>query len=256
MARRLLNQENRFRLRRRLEEPVRTRQRVLEDQFLVFHYANCIDALLDAAGPLDLSKDLVIELGSAGGITKALHPEIQTTDVRICPGVDRQVDAQSLPFADSSVSALIAKDVLHHLPNVQMHFLEVSRVLKPGGTAAYLEPNWNFLSRLIFTFAHPEPYYNNVSEWEFESTDPMYANQALAFVVFVRDSAKFRRLFPSLSISIQRPLNGLAFILSGGVYRRNQIPFHLLHWIHKVEVSQPRLRQLTSVSRLIVLKKM
>ena len=103
-----------------------------------------------------------MELGSAGGITKEYYPDILTTDVRIQDGVDFELDSDfSLPFADASVDCIIAKDVLHHISDPNAHFQEINRVLKSGGTVIYTEPNWNFVSRLVFTFFHPEVFNTN-----------------------------------------------------------------------------------------------
>ena len=43
------------------------------------------------------------------------------------------VDAQFIPFADESFDAVIANQVLYHVPNRDRTLLEIRRVLRPGG---------------------------------------------------------------------------------------------------------------------------
>jgi len=249
-------QTRRFEGRRRIEDPIATVLKIRSDEYLMFHYKNCVSELLSAVGALEKAPDdLVLELGSAGGVTKELYPYVVTTDIRESPGVDRIVDAEKLPFPDLSVSAIIAKDVFHHLPNVADHLKEVRRVLRPGGKIAYLEPNWNLFSRLLFTFVHPEPFFACSPTWEFDSDDPMFSNQALAYIVFDRDLSRFQETFPDFSAKLDRPHNGLAFVLSGGVYSRNFVSSSLLIRLSQIEKKIPFARDHFGTNRLIVLTK-
>jgi len=45
----------------------------------------------------------------------------------------RVADAESLPYADDSFDLVVGHAVLHHIPDVELAFREVLRVLKPGG---------------------------------------------------------------------------------------------------------------------------
>ncbi len=47
--------------------------------------------------------------------------------------VTANVDAQALPFADASFDVVIANHMLYHVPDCQRAFVEVRRVLRPGG---------------------------------------------------------------------------------------------------------------------------
>lgn len=69
---------------------------------------------------------------------RSLHPEI---DFRVH-------SAEELPYADQSFDIVTSFDVLEHLPNVDQHLCEVSRVLKPNGYYLFQTPNK--LSNSIF----------------------------------------------------------------------------------------------------------
>jgi SAM-dependent methyltransferase len=249
-------QLRKFRSRRRLEDPNLSRSKVLEDPFLLASYKDVLNCQLDLLTPLG-HPGKIVELGSAGGITKLVNKEIITTDVRKCEGVDFILNADfSLPFANSSLSGIIAKDVLHHISDPESHFVEVSRVLKSGGVAIYAEPNWNFISKFVFTFLHPEPFEKKQISWKFESEDPMYSNQALPYIIFVRDIYRFRDLFPEFEVVIERKiLNGLSFLLSGGVMQRTFLSHRFLLTLKKIESKNSYFMNRFGTLRLIKLTK-
>ena len=130
-------------------------------------------------------------------------------------------------------------DALHHARNPHAHFVELQRVLVKGGNAIYIEPNWNFFSRLCFKvllkYLHPEPYDTKQKDWEIKNDDPMMGNQAQGFNIFVRDKKKFQQDFPDIRIEILQPLKGLSFLLSGGVHTRLPIPSSLLLKLYRFE---------------------
>jgi SAM-dependent methyltransferase len=51
-------------------------------------------------------------------------------------------DATRLPFADGSFDAVIAAEILEHVPDDIAAMAEIARVLRPGGTAAVTVPAW------------------------------------------------------------------------------------------------------------------
>lgn len=51
-------------------------------------------------------------------------------------------DAYALPFADDSFDAVIAAEVLEHLPEDERAMAELFRVLRPGGLLAVTVPRW------------------------------------------------------------------------------------------------------------------
>ena len=74
-----------------------------------------------------------------------------------------QADAEHLPLAGESFDAAAAHSFLYLLPDYHKALIEANRVVRPGGLAAFMEPNadrpdWGWLLRqrsgkLLFTFS-------------------------------------------------------------------------------------------------------
>lgn len=64
----------------------------------------------------------------------------------------KQADAHNLPFKDNEFEAVYALEVLEHTAEPKKVFLEVKRVLRPGGYGMFLVPTDSFLFRLIWWF--------------------------------------------------------------------------------------------------------
>ena len=241
-----------FRRRRRFEDPDLSAQIIQADGYLYSEYKFITERLISGLD-LDFSrgKPVVMEVGSAGGITKSLFKDVVTTDVRSAIGVDLLIENNQLPTETESLDGLFGKDVLHHIPEIQIHFDEMFRTLKVGGSAIYSEPNWNLFSRLVFTFLHPEPFYRKAKSWAFDTSDPMFANQALPFIVFVRDQRKFLTQNPKLQFSIFPPTLGLSYLLSGGLYNRTILPSRFLIKLSNWERRSPHWMKLVGFNRII-----
>jgi SAM-dependent methyltransferase len=251
-------QDKKFLKRRRNEDPGVVRSKILNDVFLKTIYHDILQHQLSFFTPEIQETSIILELGSAGGITKILRPEVITCDVRASTGVDALLGQDfSLPLTDSAADLIIAKDVLHHISNPVAHFDEIFRVLKTGASVIYAEPNWNLISRIIFKYFHPEPFKPNQLGWKFESPDPMYSNQALPYIIFVRDQDLFKSMYPRLRLTLHPSnINGLSFLLSGGVMSRSVISSRVLLRIYQLERCIPFTRQIFGTLRFIQLTKL
>jgi SAM-dependent methyltransferase len=228
--------------RKTLSQPASAVERIVRDAYLKRLFSDELTAIQKAITVLNPKK--IIEIGAAGGITKVVWPEVDTTDVRESPGVDFVMSAEKIEADNNSVDVLFGMDALHHARDPRAHFVELVRVLRQGGNAIYIEPNWNLFSRLCFKvllkYLHPEPYDTKQQNWEIDNHDPMMGNQAQAFNIFVRDADKFHSEFPNLKIEVLQPLKGLSFLLSGGVHTRLPIPSALLLPLYRFEERNKR----------------
>jgi SAM-dependent methyltransferase len=210
---------------------------ILSDSYLSLHYRESYGKLLGLAGS---GPGPTVEIGCGPGFVKRIDPTVITSDVEIGASADLAADAARLPFPDSSLRALILKDALHHLPDVEAFLDESSRVLRPGGVIAVLDPYWGPLAKAVYKWLHPEPFDPSARTWQFESSSPHHSNQALLWILLRRDRDRFERRFPCFEILEHGPTIGPSFLLSGGLYGRTPLPSRLLELMWKFEHNQGR----------------
>ena len=222
-------QINKFNKSKRNSDAENSQNKILRNRYF---YTIYVEILNRQFGLLDLrGNDInyIVEVGSSGGITKQFNNDINTTDIRSALHLNLVMDGQNFCFKNNSLRGLIGKDVLHHFPDIELHFAELQRCLAPGAKAVYAEPNWNIFSKFIYRFFHPEPWIENQIEWKFQSNNPMYSNQALPYLIFKRDIKKFASLYPDLKVRILNDYGfSFSYLLSRGVHGKGLIPEKLL----------------------------
>lgn len=172
----------------------------------------------------------IVELGSGPGFLREYVPDLITSDVSTVEGIDQIIDGRQLPFADSSLRAIVMTDALHHLPRVERFFSEAQRTLRRGGRIVAIEPWYTPWSGLIYRTFHHEPFITDATEWAFPELGPLSgANGALPWIVTVRDHSRFEALYPSLRITEIVPFMPFRYLVSGGVSRRSLQP----GWMHR-----------------------
>lgn len=203
-------------------------RRVLLSKPLLQHlfrdfYARCRD--MDARHLT--GNGIRIEIGSGSGFMGEVYPDVVTSDLKPLPFVQLVCRGERLPFGDSTVRALYAINTFHHVPSPSQFLEEMERVLAPGGGAIFIEPYHGLLARFLFRRLHASEIFDpEAAQWNAPSSAGAFsqANQALSYIVFVRDRARFEREFPSLEIVADEPHTHLRYLLSGGVNFRQLVP--------------------------------
>lgn len=211
-------------------------------------------ALLVAAIPA--GEGGVLELGSGGGFLSEFLPNLITSEVFPCPGVQHVIDAHCLPLGDGELRAIVMTNVFHHLPRVRRFLAEARRCVRPGGVLAMIEPWLTPWSRFVYRHIHHEPCDPAAATWEFPPAGPLSgANGALPWIVFHRDRREFEREFPQWAIRTLRPLMPLRYLLSGGVSLRSLAPGWTFGWWRGVERLLTPLNGKLAMFALIVLER-
>ena len=199
---------------------------VLADRYLHDLYSTAYGALgqLVATAP----RGPVLEIGAGTGLARSLGHHWIASDVVCSPEMGLLADARSLPLADTSVSALVLKDALHHIPDVDRFLDEADRVLIDGGVIAVFDPYWGPLARFVYRHLHHEPYDDRSTSWSFTAASPRDSNQAASYLMLERDRERLASRWPRLTVEQREPLVGPSFLISGGVSRRTAVSGRLL----------------------------
>jgi SAM-dependent methyltransferase len=205
------------------------------------------------AAQLPMVEGAVLELGSGAGHCAEFIPGLITSEIFFCPSVRLVANAEALPFANSSLRAIVFTDVLHHIPDARRFFSEACRCLRPGGKILMIEPWVSSWSRFVYLRLHHEPFLPHAKEWAFPSNGPLSAaNGALPWIVFERDRAEFETEFPSLAIAQIRRFMPFRYLVSGGVSLRNLMPtFTYRLWLrleNAMEGLMPRLAMFAAIT--------
>jgi SAM-dependent methyltransferase len=169
-------------------------------------------------------KKVLVELGSGGGFIKDVMPNVITSDILIGVDVDKVFSATDMPFEDAGVDAFFMFDVLHHINEPRKFFAEADRCLRPGGRIVMIEPANTLWARFVYKNFHHEGF-DLKSCWELSKTGRLsQANDAIPWMVFVRDRAIFEREFPRLKVVSLRNHTPLRYLISGGLTLRQLLP--------------------------------
>jgi SAM-dependent methyltransferase len=242
---------------RSIDDPVTTdlrRSIVISKPFLRAIYEDWYRAIRDRVPDGEGS---VLELGSGAGFFEQFLPDVITSEVFECPGVQRIVDARQLPFDDGELRGIVMTDVLHHIPDVAAFLREAARCLRPGGVVTMVEPWVSPWSQLIYTHLHHEPFEPEVERWDFPAKGPLSdANGALPWILFERDRKRFEAEFATLKIEEIRPMMPFRYLVSGGISMRSLMPgFTTPVWKLIEKACEPQMKRLAMFS-LISLRRL
>jgi SAM-dependent methyltransferase len=183
---------------------------------------------------------------------------VLSTDIVFAASLDMCLDAQAFPLKDGSVRAVFAQNAFHHLPNPRLFFSELQRILVPGGGAVLIEPHFGPLASVIYPrLFKSEGFDKAFPEWEVPAAGPMNgANQALSYIVFVRDLQTFAAEFPLLEVVHRGALtNGPRYVLSGGLNFRQLVPQVFSPVVKAIEGLLWPLREVIGLHQMIVIRR-
>jgi SAM-dependent methyltransferase len=125
-----------------------------------------------------LFQGVVLDIGSGNGgwiqylkrsskIDRLLSTDISDDGASQIPGVEFQLGdaSKALPYADESIDAISALEVIEHLVNPRNFMKEVTRCLKPGAIAIVTTPS-NESIRAKFSFI-TRGYFPGFSDFEY-----------------------------------------------------------------------------------------
>jgi Methyltransferase domain len=201
---------------------------------------------------------LRVELGAGVAPVSMSFPEVLATDVVDGPGLDRVLDAQAMDLPGASVRALYGQNCFHHFPDPGRFLGEAERVLAPGGGVVLIEPYYGPAASLLYErlFA-TESFDKDMPGWQSAAAGSMRgANQALSYIVFVRDRAIFDRDFPGLELVQSHPLdNWVRYLLSGGLNFRQLVPRRSIPVLKAIERALHPAGRVLALHHVIVLRR-
>lgn len=201
-------------------------------------------------------KGPLLEIGSGGGFSKALIPDLITSEIIQVPVVDMVLDGQQLPFGRDSLRGILMIDVFHHIPSVEMFLSEAQRCVKSGGVVAMIEPWITSWSKFIYTYLHPESCDTKAAVWDFPPGGPLSrSNQALPWIVFKRDRKRFEKRFKNWEITVFELHSPFCYLLSGGYSFPGVLPGKTYGFIKGVEKRLRSLNPCLSMFATIVLQR-
>ena len=204
----------------------------------------------------------VLDIGGGTAHIKDFKPDIVSTDILSFPGIDVVADAHRLPFPNETFTGVVMLDVLHHLERPIEFLTEASRVLKPGGRLAMIEPAMTTLALRFYDRFHEEPVDMNADPFApvmiNPDRDPFDANQAIPTLLFATAATRRRveQVIPSWRVRTVKWLSLFAYPLSGGFQSWSLMPAALVRPILALEDKVPEaIRRQIAFRMMVVLER-
>ena len=213
---------------------VAIRRRIIQEKASlrdIYHdwYESVLNGISQGPEPL-------LELGSGAGFLVDYVPELITSDILRIPDVSVVMDGHAFPFGRGTLRGVVMINVLHHLSRPCRFFEEAARCVRPGGTISMIEPWVTRWSRFVYGRFHHEPFDAETREWDFPSTGPLSgANEALPWIIFHRDRARFEQRFPEWRLKDIRLSMPFRYLLSGGLSLRTLVPYRSFRTVRRLE---------------------
>lgn len=201
---------------------------------------------------------LEVELGAGVSLMRDKYPKVLATDIVDAPHLDMVLNAEKMDLGDKSVRVIYGQNCFHHFLRPDEFFKELERVLIPGGGFIMLDPYYGPFAQFLYKrLFKTEGFDKKFPLWQTPTTGPMYgANQALSFIVFVRDREEFEAKYPSLKIVHRQTVsNYLKYLLSGGLNFRQILPDSTTSAISFFEKIISPLNSIFALHHIVVIQK-
>ena len=228
-------------------------KRMIREVFLEFHqlFHQLDEEYFSASGKK-------IELGAGASPIRNSYPDVLATDIVYSDNLDQVLNAEKINLPDNTIRAFYGQNCFHHFPHPELFFKEIDRVLAPGGGVILLEPYYGFFASFIFKrLFKNEGFDKKYLSWEAPISGPSSgANQALSYIVFIRDRDRFEKQYPSLKIVHQELCqNHLKYLLSGGLNFRQLLPDFLIPVVHIFQFLLIPFNRWIALHHIIVIRK-
>lgn len=190
----------------------------------------------------------ILEIGAGCGISSIFVQQENIIRTDFLPWEESSlvmggINAEEMPFLDNTFDIVFGVDVVHHLTNPLKAIEEVSRVLKSGGKAFFIEPYVSPFSYIIYKLFHDEDtsFRYKVTQ-EFNANVPQDGDQGVAKAFFCRKEGL-------RNISLQIPqvfeiktilLHPFSFFATGGLTHPINTGKIVIRFLLKIERYIPR----------------
>ena len=198
-----------------------------------------------------------LEIGSGSSLIKQIIPDIIQSDVVAYPEHNIVADAQNLPFGENQLRAIYGIHTFHHIPNPYMFLNELETKCAPGGGTILIDPYHGPVASVVFKVLFSNEDFDKHGDAILEQSGPMTdANQALTYIVFVRELKKMLVEHPDLEIVYSRPLtNYIRYLVSGGVNFRQMLPNWSAPALKIIEFVLSPLSHILALHHVIVIRR-
>jgi SAM-dependent methyltransferase len=231
-------------------------RRIRQNAFLYLIYQDVYNRI-SAELPCD-AYPRVLEIGSGGGFLKSWLPHLVTSDCVAGPGIDQVVDACNLTasFGPSSLDAITAYNVFHHLPNAEGFLRGAESVLRPGGRIVLVEPWFTPVGQWFYRAIHHEPVILDSNDWTISGEGRLDgANSRLPTSVFLDGRARLLQVAPELRVERCQPFHKWLYLASGGLRLNTRIPNALARLLLRLDRATTRFDHILGIFALIVVQK-
>ena len=203
----------------------------------------------------------ILEIGAGAGISKNFLnlPNIIRTDYLNWDsnvGVQGNIDAERLPFAENSFDAIFGVDMIHHVNNPYKVLEESIRVSKNNGKIIFIEPYVSVFSFIIYKLFHEErTTYSYDFLNTYDPSNPQEGDQGVAKAMF--QSKKGRAFLKKKDYQIKKitlsTFHPLSFFSTGGLSKPLKINSRIVRFILKIEKLIPNQVMKLCASRMIII---